>query len=741
MGGSFSSGGGIFGNILGPGFLGLTGTGQQSTQQVKLDPTTQALNLARLRTVSQLPTDQLLQQQQQFYTPSQQAQSYLDQIAQAGRQPTLSPQDWYSQSLQGLNPQAQQEQLGAIAQQRQGQLQSALGQQIAGQSAGLGNTLNQWVGAGQQALGTGLQTNIGLAQAGYNQGMQNAGQGLQTGIGLANAGYGQALSGLQGGLQTGLGLNDAGYWNNIANAGTGLNAANTQMNLGYNQGMQTAEQGYQRGVDLQNIGQAAGQNFAQQGLATGTEMANAGFNTGRANLTDVRDSNLNYINNVIGPQAIGAGNSYYNQILGPQLGNENALMGLARSGGRQEAEGKGAANIALQLQQFLGGLQGNTLQGYQQGQTGLAQGLQQGYQNLGQGFQNQYGQIGANYQQGLGQVGANYQGALQQTAGSYQQGLAQAGLGYQGQLGQAAGQYTSGLQGLGQGYLSGVGQAGNTYQQGLYGLGSNYQGQLGQVGQQYAGQLGQAGQQYAGGLADLQNQAYGQYGQNLNTMYGQAYGQYGQGLQGIGSDLSQGQQAYGQQALQNTYGLNQAYPSMDAALRAAQLGYLQQGYQAADIPRQLGQTGFEAQRQLLASIFNSTPYTPAPTTTTSGTKNEGILTSYLGGSGASGAGAAAGAAIFGSDSRLKKNVKKFTADTVLDKLVPYSFEYIDPAVYGTGPQVGIMAQDLEKSELGKTYVLNTPEGRMVYYQKMNSLLLACIVDLHQRIKELESHGV
>jgi Chaperone of endosialidase len=732
-----SSNGGIFGSILGPSFLGLSGSNSSQTQQVKLDPTTQALNMARLQTVRQLPTDQLLQNQQQYYTPSQQAQQYLNQIQQAGQQQGLNPQDWYMQSLQGLNPGAQQEQLSAIAQQRQAQLQSALGQQISGQSAGLGSARDQWLGAGQNALGTGLQGNLNLAQAGYGQNVNTAQQGLYQNLNLANSGYGVGTGLAQQGLQQNLGLANAGYSTGLGLASQGLQQNIDLANAGYGTGVGLANQGLQAGQGMVQGAYGTAQGAADLGYGRGVDLQNIALSSGMQRMGDTRQSNLDYINNVIAPQAIGAGNSYYNQILGPQIGNENALMGLARSGGRQEAEGKGAANIALQLQEELGSLQGQTLGNYQQGMGALSQGYQQGLGQVGQQYAGQLGQasniyqqgmygLGSNYQGQLGQVGSQYAGQLGQAGQQYAGQLGQTGLAYQGQLGQAGNQYAGQLGQVGSQYMGQLGQAGN-----------QYSGQLGQASSQYAGQLGAAGQQYAGGLADLQNQAYGQYGQNLNSMYGQAYGQYGQGLQGIGSDLSQGQQAYGQQALQNTYGLNQAYPSMDAALRAAQMGYLQQGYQAADVPRQLGQTGFEQQRQVLASIFNSTPYTPATTTTVNKSGNEGLLNTAFG----QGMGQAVGMAAGGSDRKLKKKVKKFSAETVLDELVPYSFEYIDPVTYGTGPQVGIMAQDLEKSELGKSYVLDTPEGKMVYYQNMNSLLLACIVDLHQRVKELESHGV
>ncbi len=109
------------------------------------------------------------------------------------------------------------------------------------------------------------------------------------------------------------------------------------------------------------------------------------------------------------------------------------------------------------------------------------------------------------------------------------------------------------------------------------------------------------------------------------------------------------------------------------------------------------------------------------------------------------------AAIAASDVNLKKNIeKKSLGEALIDKDVDsddrlkdllsnldvYDYDYKDEK-FGEGRQTSVMAQDLEKSEIGKEAVIDTPEGKMVDYNKLLPAMLAANVDANKRIMSLE----
>ena len=98
---------------------------------------------------------------------------------------------------------------------------------------------------------------------------------------------------------------------------------------------------------------------------------------------------------------------------------------------------------------------------------------------------------------------------------------------------------------------------------------------------------------------------------------------------------------------------------------------------------------------------------------------------------------AAGAMMF-SDEDLKKNKKAAGKDMTnfLDALDAKSFEYKD-SKHGEGKNYGIMAQALEKSDVGKTLVKDTPEGKAVDVVKSFGAVLASQAELNKRLKKLE----
>lgn len=91
-----------------------------------------------------------------------------------------------------------------------------------------------------------------------------------------------------------------------------------------------------------------------------------------------------------------------------------------------------------------------------------------------------------------------------------------------------------------------------------------------------------------------------------------------------------------------------------------------------------------------------------------------------------------------SDEKLKTNVQYGSKDiqNMLDKLEPYTYDYKNKKI-DNQKSTSVMAQDLEKSKVGKTFVDNTPDGKMVDYSKALGTMLAAQADLHKRLKKIE----
>lgn len=94
------------------------------------------------------------------------------------------------------------------------------------------------------------------------------------------------------------------------------------------------------------------------------------------------------------------------------------------------------------------------------------------------------------------------------------------------------------------------------------------------------------------------------------------------------------------------------------------------------------------------------------------------------------------AAMF-SDERGKEDIEEFNASDFLDSLTPHKYKYKDQK-HGEGQQAGVMAQDLEKTEIGSKLVTDTPEGKMVDYGKAGPTMMASIAELNQRLKKMEN---
>jgi hypothetical protein len=97
----------------------------------------------------------------------------------------------------------------------------------------------------------------------------------------------------------------------------------------------------------------------------------------------------------------------------------------------------------------------------------------------------------------------------------------------------------------------------------------------------------------------------------------------------------------------------------------------------------------------------------------------------------------AGATVAASDERLKDDISDFDASEFLDNLTPSKYRYKDAKKHGAGVHASPMAQDLEKTEVGRSMVEDTPDGKMVDYGKGFGAILAALTDVHQRLKKVE----
>jgi hypothetical protein len=123
--------------------------------------------------------------------------------------------------------------------------------------------------------------------------------------------------------------------------------------------------------------------------------------------------------------------------------------------------------------------------------------------------------------------------------------------------------------------------------------------------------------------------------------------------------------------------------------------------------------------------------------------------SSMGASALSGAGAAGGAggaaaaapvaAAAASDRNMKKDIKvNKETQAFLNALTDNEYSYRDTTQAGTAPgkQYGPMAQDLAKTKMGKTAVIDGPDGMMVDSSRGFLLALSGLANINQRLNKL-----
>jgi hypothetical protein len=207
-----------------------------------------------------------------------------------------------------------------------------------------------------------------------------------------------------------------------------------------------------------------------------------------------------------------------------------------------------------------------------------------------------------------------------------------------------------------------------------------------------------AGQQMAGQAAmarlQEQQQAQGMLGQLSGQMRGQD-----QGLMGMQNQFALGQA-----------GIDQSQNALYNQLNAQQSG----AYNKYQYDRDLQgmQNDADIKKAMIGGAFNA------------------------------GASAAGMAAMGKSDERSKTDIQPGAPllREMLDQIKAHDYEYKNPSEEGAAPgrHVSVMAQELEKSELGRRLVKDTPSGKMVDYGRGLGTMLAAIADMNSRVKELET---
>jgi hypothetical protein len=99
-------------------------------------------------------------------------------------------------------------------------------------------------------------------------------------------------------------------------------------------------------------------------------------------------------------------------------------------------------------------------------------------------------------------------------------------------------------------------------------------------------------------------------------------------------------------------------------------------------------------------------------------------------------------AALGSDIRMKKDISQGDTEVegFLDALNAYQYKYRNPNTPNAdaGVFIGISAQDMEKSKMGRNFVNDTPNGKMIDMNQGLAAILAGQANLNQRIRELEN---
>jgi hypothetical protein len=116
-------------------------------------------------------------------------------------------------------------------------------------------------------------------------------------------------------------------------------------------------------------------------------------------------------------------------------------------------------------------------------------------------------------------------------------------------------------------------------------------------------------------------------------------------------------------------------------------------------------------------------------------QNQANKANFLGNIGAS--------AMAMSDEEQKEDIKPSKDDAskmieeFMEAMKSYTYEYKKGKGNPKGEHTSVMAQDLEKSDLGKQMVKDTPKGKMVDYAQGMAPLFAAIAELNEKVNKLQ----
>jgi hypothetical protein len=93
-----------------------------------------------------------------------------------------------------------------------------------------------------------------------------------------------------------------------------------------------------------------------------------------------------------------------------------------------------------------------------------------------------------------------------------------------------------------------------------------------------------------------------------------------------------------------------------------------------------------------------------------------------------------------SDERQKEAVEdaKPSLMQFLGTIGAHQYEYRNPELDGAGTYVSPMAQELERTDLGKSAVLDTPRGKMVDYGRLGGINLAAVSVVHRELEKVKA---
>ncbi len=229
--------------------------------------------------------------------------------------------------------------------------------------------------------------------------------------------------------------------------------------------------------------------------------------------------------------------------------------------------------------------------------------------------------------------------------------------------------------------------------------------------------------QYNPGAVRSQMQAAANLNAQIANQAAQARLQEQQNAIGqLGNIRGQEQSAAAQQATldaQRQAALFNAAEARNLGTAGMQFQVNQMPYQAAIAQNAADANQYAQNRQTNQDIFNG-------------------LSSVLGGSASAIKGT--NSATTTSDERAKKDIKPMDDKMAefLDTLHAMQYKYKEPEKHGAGKRIGVMAQDVEKSDAGSEMVHDDEEGTKQIDARNNiGTLLAAMGSIHQRLKKLE----